>query len=213
VRCSSAKLWEEKIMYNVIGSANNRTFRVIWMLEELGQPYQRTHAHPHDASLAPHTPLGKLPVLLVDGQPLTDSAAILTYLADKHGGLTASAGTIARARQDGVTHQILDEIEGPLWTATRHSFILPEQHRVPAIKESLRWEFARSCEKLAVRMQGDFLMGNAFSVPDLLAVHCLDWATSAKFPVENPVLLDYAKRVRARDAYRATRASEKAMAA
>ncbi|MDG1934917.1 MAG: hypothetical protein P8I83_00640 [Paracoccaceae bacterium] len=35
-----------------------------------------------------------------------DSGAILTYLAGKCGQLTAQAGTIGRARQDAVLHQI-----------------------------------------------------------------------------------------------------------
>lgn len=200
-------------MYNVIGCANNRTFRVIWMLEELGQPYQRTDAHPHDASLHPHTPLGKLPVLVDQDESLTDSTAIMTFLADRHGALTAPAGTIARARQDGITQQILDEIESLLWTATRHSFILPEAQRVAAIKPALQWEFLRNTAKLAERMKGPYLMGDAITLPDLLAVHCLNWAAAAKFPVEESMLLDYAARLRQRDAYKATVASEKAISA
>ena len=82
-----------------------------------------------------------------------------------------------------------------------------------AIKPSLRWEFLRNTAKLAERMQGPYLMGDAITLPDLLAVHCLNWAVAAKFPVEDPALLDYATRLRQRDAYKATLASEKAMMA
>ena len=200
-------------MYTLIGGANNRTFRVLWMLEELGLPYQRQDALPHDALVRGKSPLGKLPVLVVDDVPLTDSVAILTWLADSTGKLTAPAGSIARAQQDGVTQQIVDELEGQVWVAARHSFILPKERRVPEIKPTLAWEFARNCDVLATRMQGDFLMGNEMTVPDLLLTHCLDWAAVAKFEVPNEALQAYADRMRSRDAYRRAVASEKAMMA
>ncbi len=195
-------------MYNVIGGAHNRSFRVIWMLEELGVPYQRTDAHPHDDIVSPHTPLGKLPVLLVDGRPMTDSVAIVTFLADHHKRFTFPAGTYERARQDGVTQQVVDEIEGLIWMSARHSFILPEELRVKEIKTSLRWEFERNIRKLSTRLKGPFLMGEEMTVPDIIATHCLDWAQVAKFAVEDPQLLDYAARMRARPAYQAAQASE-----
>lgn len=200
-------------MYTLIGGANNRTFRVVWMLEELGLPYQRQFAQPHDPLVSAHSPLGKLPVLLAEGEALTDSVAILTWLADSTGRMTARAGTLARAKQDGLTQQIVDEIEGPLWTSTRHSFVLPAEHRVPAVKDSLRWEFARSCEVLAARMAGPFVMGEEITVPDILLAHCLGWAQVAKFPLETPALLAFAERLRGRDAFRRAMASDRAIMA
>ena len=44
-------------------------------------------------------------------------------------------------------------------------------------------------------------MGERFTISDILAVHCLNWAYTAKFPDATPVLKDYAKRCRARPAY------------
>ncbi|WP_010140591.1 glutathione S-transferase family protein [Oceanicola sp. S124] len=200
-------------MYTLIGGANNRTFRVLWMLEELGLPYQRQHAQPHDDLVRGKSPLGKLPVLVVEDVPLTDSVAILTWLADSTGRLTAPAGSLARAQQDGITQQIVDELEGQVWVAARHSFILPKERRVPEIKPTLAWEFARNCDVLARRMQGDFLMGDQMTVPDLLLTHCLNWAAVAKFDVPNEALQAYAARMRGREAYRRAVASEKAMLA
>ena len=43
-------------------------------------------------------------------------------------------------------------MDAVLWTAARHSFVLPEEHRVPEIKGPLRWEFARTCTRLAERL-------------------------------------------------------------
>ncbi len=193
-------------MYTVIGSLNSRTFRVLWALEELGLDYDHTPAGPRSEEARAHNPLGKIPVLLDGEDALTDSTAIMTYLADKHGGLTAPAGTVDRARQDALTFWLVDEFDAILWMAAKHSFALPEEHRVPAIKDSLKAEFARSLEHFATRIRGEFVMGDRITVPDILAVHCLNWAIGAKFPVENAAVNDYAKRLRARDAFKAVRA-------
>jgi len=104
-------------MYKVIGSIKSRTLRVLWMLEELGQTYDHDPAAPQSDAARAANPSGKVPTLIVDGVAITDSVAIITYLADRHGALTAPAGTIDRARQDAMTCFIVDEIEGPLWTA------------------------------------------------------------------------------------------------
>lgn len=112
-------------MYQIYGSKTNRTFRVIWMLEELGQPYELHKDAPGSPAIVALNPSGKVPVLVTDNMVLTDSVAILTHLAETHGKLTEPAGTPARAMQDALTFCLLDEIEGLVWTAARHSFVLP----------------------------------------------------------------------------------------
>lgn len=189
-------------MYTVIGTVNSRALRVLWALEELEQPYELTVAPPRSEVARAHNPSGKIPALLVDGTILTDSTAIVTYLADRYGALTQPAGTLARAQQDALTHKILDEMDAVLWTAARHSFILPEEHRVPEVKESLKWEFARTCTEIADRLgDGPFLCGEAMTVPDILLTHCIGWAMSAKFPIHEDRLTAYARRMRDRPAY------------
>ena len=194
-------------MYTVVGAPMTRSFRVLWALEELGQPYELIPALPQSPEILKVTDSGKVPALIEGDAVLTDSTAIITYLADKHGALTAPAGTMARAKQDAVTHQILDEIDAVLWTAARHSFALPEEQRVPEIKDSLRWEFERNIARLEARLTGPYLMGDAFTIADIICVHCLNWAYSAKFPIESDVLLAYSKRMRARPAFQAVAAS------
>ncbi|MEE2862409.1 MAG: glutathione S-transferase family protein [Pseudomonadota bacterium] len=190
-------------MYRVIGTAKSRSFRVLWMLEELGQPYEHIPATPRSEGVAQFNPAGKVPVLIDDGTPITDSTAILTYLADRHGGLTHPAGTLDRARQDSLTQFLLDEFDAALWLAARHSFILPEELRLSAIKNTLRWEFEASQKTLVHRMgEGPFLMGEVMTVPDIILAHCLDWALIARFPVVETRLSDYLDRMRQRPAYR-----------
>ncbi|WP_204112750.1 glutathione S-transferase family protein [Shimia biformata] len=188
-------------MYEVIGGKQSRTFRVLWALEELGLDYTHTPEKPRSDLVTRLNPTGKIPILKDGDDVVTDSTAIITYLADKHGGLTAPAGTIARAQQDGITHQVLDDIDAVLWTAARHSFILPEEHRVDAIKPSLKWEYARNLEKVMVRVKGPFLMGEEFTIPDIILAHCGGWAMNAGFPTDNAALKDYVKRCRARPSF------------
>jgi glutathione S-transferase len=190
-------------MYHVIGPIRTRTLRVLWMLEELAQPYEHVAAAPHADAVVEFNPAGKVPVLVIGGVPVTDSIAILTYLADKHQALTFPPGTLQRARQDSLTQFINDEFDQILWTAARHSFILPENRRVPEVKDSLKWEFARSQARMVTRMSedGPFVMGDTMTIPDILLTHCLGWAVSARFPVVEDRLRDFAAAMRARPAY------------
>lgn len=189
-------------MYQVFGTAKSRTFRVLWMLEELGQPYEHVSENPHSEGVTRVNPAGKVPVLVVEGTPVVDSTAIVTYLADRHGLLTHPAGTLERARQDSITQLVLDEFDSVLWMAARHSFILPQELRMAGIKNTLRWEFERSQKTLVRRMAEDgFLMGDQLTVPDLLLTHCLDWALLARFPIIEHRLSTYLDRMRLRPAY------------
>lgn len=191
-------------MYTVIGHPQSRAFRVIWMLEELGQPYEIQPEKPGSAAVRAHNPSGKVPVLLTDEGALCDSTAIMTYLADKHGAMTAPAGSFARAQQDRMTHRILDEIDAVLWTAARHTFILPEEQRHPPVKESLKWEYTRNLDRIMEEMPGDYLCGMEPGVADLIFTHCGTWAKAAGFPAEHEGYRAYLKRMRARPAFQRT---------
>lgn len=70
---------------------NSRSQRVLWMLEELGVPYQ-IERYQRDAKtmLAPPAlrrihPLGKSPVISDDQQVLAESGVIIEYLAQRYG--------------------------------------------------------------------------------------------------------------------------------
>ena len=195
-------------MYTVIGGTKSRAFRVMWMLEELGQPYTLNPAAPRSEEARKYNPSGKIPALVDGDEVLTDSIAIMTYLADKHGALTAHAGTPERARQDALTFWLIDEFDAILWAAAKHSFIFPEEARVPAIKDSLKAEFERAAKNLSDRLEGPFLMGDQITVPDLLAVHCINWSIGAKFPRVDDKLNLWAKSLRERPAFVAAMAKE-----
>lgn len=187
--------------YTLYGSVRSRAFRVLWMLEELGVPFTHVPAGPQSEEVRQVSPLGKVPVLVEGDMVIPDSSAILTYLADKHSAFTAPAGTQERARQDAWTFRILDEIEGQLWTAAKHSFVLPEAERVPEVKIACRAEYARNLEQIMAEAAGPYLMGDDISVPDFILCHCGGWAQNASFPEASKSFRAYLKRLRSREPF------------
>ena len=192
-------------MYTVIGHPRNRSFRVLWMLEELQQPYEVVVANPHSDALKTGNPGGKAPALRDGDVVIPDSVAIITYLADKHGACTHPAGTPSRAWQDAMTQFCVDEIEGALWTAAKNSFVHPEDIRCEGVVPVCQFEFARAMRTLEAHMaEREFIAGDMFTVPDLLLGHCARWAGNAGFAVPEGPVADYLKRTRARPAYART---------
>ena len=181
---------------------------VVWLLEELETAYEYVPAPPRSPLVMSLSPTGKIPVLVHDKSVITDSTAILTYLADRHGMFIAIAGTLVRARQDALTFRILDEIDSVLWTAARHSFILPKEMRVPEIKPSLKHEYAASLERLGALIKGTYLMDDEFTIADIILTHCCGWADNAGFPQAPESVRSYLARTRARPAYQRALAKE-----
>ena len=189
-------------MYTVLGSTGNRTLRVIWILEELGVPYSQIVGKPGSEDTKVYSKTGKVPALILNGEVFTDSIAILYFLSDLHDLLTFPTGSLDRLRMDGHINFLLEEFDSLLWVAAKNSFINPPNHRAEAVKPVLKWEFERSLKRLEDRLQGDYLMGDAFTIADILATHCLNWAVNAKFPEANKTIKNYAKRCRGREAYK-----------
>ncbi|MBO6756844.1 MAG: glutathione S-transferase family protein [Roseibium sp.] len=192
-------------MYKIVGFPMTRAIRVIWMLEELGETYELSPAPPRSDEIRALNPSGKVPVLIDGDLVLPESVAICTYLADKHGKCTFPAGTKERAIQDSFTQFAVDVLEGALWTAAKNSFIHPEDIRVKEIKSVCKREFSDGLKILETRLgAGPHVMGETFTVPDIILGHCGGWAVNAKFdlPKEGRVY-DYFKAVRARPAYQA----------
>ena len=188
-------------MYKVIGTHRTRTFRVLWALEELEQPYEHDPHPPRADEVYALNPTGKIPVLIDGDAILTDSVAIMTYLADKHGALTLPAGTPGRARMDAEIGTLLESFDAPLWAASLHKFILPKEYRVAELRPTLEYQLSQAQADLVRRLgDGPFLMGDTFTIADILAGHCGNWATSARFPLE-PAFSAYLETLRARPAH------------
>ena len=188
-------------MYEVVGKVRSRAFRVLWALEEMGVPYKHVDVAAQSDEARTYHPAGKIPVMKDGDAILTDSVAIMSYLSDKHGQLGATAGTVARAQLDAMLHQLNETLDAPLWMIARHTFILPEEKRCPEAVAVEKELVQKSMTRLGDGLTGPFLMGDHFTIADILCVHCLNWAFGMGIPVEHEKLKAYAKEVRARPAF------------
>lgn len=192
-------------MYQLIGSPKSRAFRVLWALEELAQHYQLSAVGPHSPEIKALNPSGKIPALIDGDNTITDSVAIVQYLADKHGKLSHRAGTIERARQDSFTQFACDDMDGNLWNTAKHRFVLPEELRLADAKMANQWDFARAMNTLEQRLGSNrYIMGDQFTVPDIIITHCANWAQMSGFEIAGDSLNSYLQRVRERPAYEKT---------
>jgi glutathione S-transferase len=84
----------------------SRSQRILWLLEELGLPYEiKFYQRDAVTNLAPPEleavhPLGKSPVITDDGKAIAESGAIIDYIVRRHGGgrLAPAPGTDAHER-------------------------------------------------------------------------------------------------------------------
>ena len=192
-------------MIKLYGPARSRTFRCLWTLEELGLPYENV---PVDLRAGEHrtpeflklNPLARVPVLQDDTVTLFESAAICTYLAEKHPEkkLIPKPGTKERAYYYQWVSYVTTELEQGLWTMGKHKFALPKEKRVPDMIAVGAWEFSKISKVLENAVQSkQYLVGDTFTVADLLAAHTLLWAKGFEVPITAPLekyLADLQKR-------------------
>ena len=194
------------ILYGVFPSRSNR---VQWALEELELDYEfreldfqkGEHRSPRFLEL---NPLGKIPVLDDNGHIICESGAICNYLGEKYasGNLIPSPGTPERSQYDRWLFFALTELEQPLWTKAKHTFILPKEHRVTGLGPALKWEFDRSMAVFAEALgEQPFLLGQRFTMVDIVFSQILGWARVAKFDINQQNVIDYQNRMTNRPAY------------
>lgn len=194
-------------MITLYGTPRSRALRVSWALEELGLDWQFEFVNfakgdnRSEAFLALN-PSGKIPVMIDDDLVLTESAAIVSYLADKYGqgDLLPKAGS----RAWGLYHQwysfIISELEQPLWSMGKHKFALPEERRISAMRDVAIWEFNKAADIAeAWTPETGFLLGNEFTLIDILLCHTLMWATAFEQSIP-PKLAEYRDRLQQRPA-------------
>ncbi len=189
-------------MYKAVGSRGSRVSRILWMLEELGEPYEFVEVGLHSPELRALNPSGKAPVL-VDGElVVTDSAAICCYLAEKHAdkGMGANPGLAGRAELDGWMHYLQSELEAPLWNKLRHRFILPQELRVD-VGPAVAHDFANEIKTLERRLgDSDYALGDRFSCVDVMLGDIGGWARGGKFDIRSDRVNAYLDRVLSRPA-------------
>merc|ERR1711861_124361 len=110
----------------LVGHAGFRSFRNVWMLEELGVKYKHVEAKPHSPDATRMNPMGKIPSLQDGDFIMYESAAINTYLGDKFRGATGAdlvpaAGTTQRGRYEQLVSFLSMEVDAQgLWIHRKH---------------------------------------------------------------------------------------------
>lgn len=158
-----------------------RSARVRWVLQELDLPFESISDAklPGSAEIEHIHPLRKLPAMLIDGEPMFESAAICTFLADAHPdkGLIPPAGTRQRALHEQWSYYCMTEIEPHAWSTFRNTFLYPEKRRVPEIVEQNNFEIGRSLKALDKAMDGkEFILGDDFQVTDIIVGYAVNGA-------------------------------------
>ncbi len=190
-------------------AAPSRATRVVWALEEAEADYEYQGIDPRAGDLSTDwfralNPGGKVPVLVDDDFVVTESVAILSYIADRfpEKGLAPEPRTRARATYDQWCAFVTTELEQALWSIGKHRFALPRDWRVPGMLETAPKEFARAAKVLAGALADrEWLVGDRFTMADLLAGHTLVWARSFGLPLGHDVLGVYCDRAASRPAF------------
>ena len=192
----------------------SRSSVVLWMLEELGQPYdvkllKLSEGDNPKADYLAINPMGKVPALDHKGTIITEVAAICTYLADEfpQAKLTIPIGTPRR----GVYLKWLFFGPGCFEPAVI-------DRAAPRKEEARRGmlgygTFETTMDTVAKAIaQGPWLMGDQFTAADVIIGANIRWGTMFKLVPERPEFSAYAARIAARPAVQRAEAKDKEFA-
>ncbi|MEH1946499.1 MAG: glutathione binding-like protein [Nostoc sp.] len=88
------------------------------------------------------------------------------------------------------------ELEQPLWRIARHTFIYPEELRLPAEIPLARQDFTSMAVVLENHLlDRQFLVGEHVTVADFVLAYTLDWANEVQLLATFPTLVDYMERM------------------
>jgi glutathione S-transferase len=189
-------------MITLFHHPKTRSSRLIFLLEELGAPYEikLVTIRSRDGSGAidpanPH-PHGKVPAIVDDGAVVFESPAIALYLTDKYpanrlGPLVGEPGRAAYLSW-------LSYYTGVLEPAFMSKFMNVEVPRGTA-----GWVAVDEAMPAIMKLlsSGPFLLGDRFSAADVL--YGTTFALFGKSPLlpKDPVIEDYVKRIVSRPAF------------
>jgi glutathione S-transferase len=209
-------------MLTVHHLANSRSQRILWLLEELGTPYEvKRYERDAKTQLAPpelHAvhPLGKSPVITDGTHTVAETGAIVTYLLDRYGEgrLQPTPGTEDSQRYTYWLHFA----EGSAMPPLVMSLLFAEvQNRSPALIRPLAKMIAGAVQSgylgPTIKAQLDFceaelgrspwFAGDAFTAADIMMSFPLEAAATRTGLGGRARLEDWLARIHARPAYQA----------
>ncbi|MGH8667615.1 MAG: glutathione S-transferase family protein, partial [Burkholderiales bacterium] len=202
---------------------NSRSQRVLWLLEELGVPYDvKRYQRDRRTMLAPPElravhPLGKSPVIEDDGQTLAESGAIVEYLAERYGEgrLVPAAGTPERMRYRYWMHFAEGTAQPPLLlkllfdrveTGPMPFFVRPGARAIARRAKGtyIQPNIARTLDFMESELaQRAWFAGAEFSAADVQMSFPLEAAVvRGGLDAKRPRLMAFLERIHARPAYR-----------
>lgn len=195
--------------------APTRSIRVRWVLQELGVEFEaisiniRAGEH-RTADFLTINPTGKLPVLIDGEHIITESVAIALYLGEKYPESNlVPTDLLLRAQLYRWLLFTATELEQPLWRIARHTFIYPEELRLPAEIPLARQDFTSMAVVLENHLlDQQFVVGEHVTVADFVLAYTLDWANEVQLLATFPTLVDYMERM-----YKRPKASRRIAAA
>lgn len=186
---------------------NSRSQRILWLLEELNVPYQIRH-HQRDAvtNLAPPEllavhPLGKSPVIEDDGKTIYESAAIVEYICERHGGahLVPARGTDDHIRYLEFLHFAEGSAMTPillnLYTGRLGEAAAPLR---PRIDQQLQSHFQYMEDQL--RPSG-WYVGDTLTGADIMLSFPAEAAAKMGYAADKPKLSAFVTAIHARPAF------------
>jgi glutathione S-transferase len=182
--------------------APTRSIRVRWVLQELGVEFEAIsinmrageHRTPDFLTI---NPAGKLPVLIDGEHIITESVAIALYLGEKYPESNlVPTDLLLRAQLYRWLLFTATELEQPLWRIARHTFIYPEELRLPAEIPLARQDFTSMAVVLENHLlDRQFVVGEHVTVADFVLAYTLDWANEVQLLATFPTLVDYMERM------------------
>jgi glutathione S-transferase len=198
-------------VYTLYYSPGAASMVVHLALLEIGAPYRlQLVDFASGAQRAPEylelNPNGTVPTLVIDGKPLTESAALLMILAERHpeAHLAPAPGTPER----DAWHQWIVYLSNTLAATYRFWFYpadLGAEEHAPAVREALQRKIEGVWDRLDTHLaaHGPYLLGREFSGADLLLTMSLRWSRRMPHPAtEWPALKVQADLVRARTSWK-----------
>jgi glutathione S-transferase len=193
----------------------SRSSVALWMLEEVGQPYDvellsLSKGENMKAEYLAVNPMGKVPALVHKGVAITEVAAICTYLADEFpdARLAVPTGTPRR----GVYLKWMFFGPGCLEPAVTDR---AAPRKDPARRAMLGYgDFDTTMNVIADQVaRAPYLMGDQFTAADVLIGANLRWGMIFKMIPERKEFVDYVARLTVREACQRAEAKDKAFAA
>jgi glutathione S-transferase len=186
---------------------NSRSQRILWLLEELGLPYEvRRYARDRKTMLAPAElrqvhPLGKSPVIEDEGQVVAETGAIVEYLVDKAGGRLGPP-----ARREGVLRyrHFLHYAEGSMMPPLLALLVV---NRLGILGRPARGTIQKMLDRhldwLETELSArDWFAGDEFTAADVMMSFPLEASRHRGGLGESrPNLIDWLERIHARPAF------------